>query len=83
MHVISSISMDDFTTLEEPTENESNGAFRVRIYPHTTEDDNFCWVELQVNYNKDYPHQLPNLKISGSHKVNAQGLAEIEKEMWR
>lgn len=55
------ILMDDFTLIEDATETDSPGSYKVRIYPHTTQDDNFCWVDLQVSYKPGYPQIMPDL----------------------
>ncbi|CDW86336.1 eukaryotic translation initiation factor 2alpha kinase [Stylonychia lemnae] len=89
MDILQSIYPDDFTMIEQPDEQNQEdfglntykkGKYQIRVYPHTVEENNFCWIDLMVEYFDCYPAKMPKLTLlkEKSKGITDQNLAEIK-----
>jgi len=57
---------NDFMLIQPHTET-TPGKFKIHIVPSTSDEDNFCSVDLKVTYLPDYPKRVPQFNIENSH----------------
>eukprot|EP00347_Sterkiella_histriomuscorum_P020704 403336798 len=53
---------------------QSKGKFKIRIYPHTVSENNFCWLDMLITYQDNYPHAMPFISLQ---KATSKGLSEL------